>query len=492
MDGPANVLSEFAMTSLSINSNLARRVTVVIALSGIVSCGHRQVPHGFPSLPTLAISTFPQDAQAEIQQSYAAVRKDPEDAYMNGRLGMLLHANEQPGPATSFYQRAHLLEPREFRWLYLLGVVTANSGHTVEAISLLRQALSLNSSYLSARLKLAECLLVAGDVASSRTAYQELVKTYPADAMVHFGLGRALASIGNRQAAMTEFRKTIHLAPDFGSAHYRLAIALHQAGSAALSAQHMRDYQENKTAAPHEDDPVLREVDGYNRTFAQYARQGNEQQQSRNLALSAQYYEKALKLNPRHVESLASLASVFERMGLYDKAIQQVQAEIRLKPNDGDARYRYGMLLFRKGKRNAATAEFRRAAEIDPVNAKAHDSLGYMLEYSGHPDEALSHYRLAAQFDPELKLARFHYGSLLVKKHRLREGIAEMEKSINPIDKSTPIYLIGLADAYYLGGQPDAAKKALRWAHKLAFARNQHEVMARVDAESHRLGIPTA
>ena len=64
----------------------------------------------------------------------------PQDAVASGRLGMLLYAYQQNQSAAVCFERAHTLDPKEFRWTYYLATVQAALGDPVQAVSMFRES----------------------------------------------------------------------------------------------------------------------------------------------------------------------------------------------------------------------------------------------------------------------------------------------------------------------------------------------------------------
>src|SRR5262245_3659366 len=130
-----------------------RRAGAVLTLA-LFACRTRDLP----PLPQVSTGNFLPAIRQEIDAAAAAARARPDDAAAAGHFGMVLHAHQQLAAARACYQRAALLEPSRFEWVYYEGIVSEGAGG-VEAF---RKALSIHD-YLPARVKLGEALLAAGD-----------------------------------------------------------------------------------------------------------------------------------------------------------------------------------------------------------------------------------------------------------------------------------------------------------------------------------------
>ena len=79
-----------------------------------------------PPLPEIRLDQFKGPVLAEAQSLLARLETTPEDAQLNGRLGMLLDAYQQLDSARILYQRARVFDPGALGWTYLLGVVESS------------------------------------------------------------------------------------------------------------------------------------------------------------------------------------------------------------------------------------------------------------------------------------------------------------------------------------------------------------------------------
>ena len=113
---------------------------------------------GIPDLPLVNTTGFLPVIRAQIEQAAAAAKAHPRDAEAAGVLAMTLHAYKQYDAAAPVYSRAHLLEPRNFGWVYLLGAVEMAPGRFDTAAESFQIALRFRPDVLVADLRLADCL----------------------------------------------------------------------------------------------------------------------------------------------------------------------------------------------------------------------------------------------------------------------------------------------------------------------------------------------
>src|SRR5258708_22742077 len=99
----------------------------------------------------------------QIDQAEQQARARPRDPQATGTLAMTLHAYQQYDPAARAYTRAHLLDSRNFDWLYLLGAVEMELGAFDAAVKSFQSALNLRAGDLATNLKMAQSLAAGPD-----------------------------------------------------------------------------------------------------------------------------------------------------------------------------------------------------------------------------------------------------------------------------------------------------------------------------------------
>ena len=149
-----------------------------------------------PALPVLSLDSFPTAARDAIAGAQREAIARPDDAAAVGRLAMVLHAWEQWQAAALVYERARTLAPKSPEWPYLAAVVALRMGRAADAAAGLDAVVKMAPANLSARMKLAEALLNAGQLARSAEVYQALAREPAGQPEAEYGLGRIAAMQG--------------------------------------------------------------------------------------------------------------------------------------------------------------------------------------------------------------------------------------------------------------------------------------------------------
>jgi tetratricopeptide (TPR) repeat protein len=413
-----------------------------------------------PSLPALALDTYPAAARTAITAAYDAARGAPGDAAAAGQLGRVLHAWEQWEAARAAYARAQALAPAAYEWRYLDGLVLQRLARADLAASAFREAVTRAPAYLPARLKLAEALLDAGDLEESRKRFTELMDPACAPA-VQFGLGTIAARQGRHADAIPHLERAIALYPEFGSAHYALARAYRTVGRRDEAEAALAKHAAYGARWPAIADPLAASVAVLREDPGALLQRGVKHADAGDLEQAIASHEAALALNPSFAQAHANLVVLYGRTRNWAKAEEHYRAIVRLAVNVADAHYDYGVILGMQEKWDAAADTYRKALDLNPEHAQARNNLGQVLERQRKPGEAAAEYQRAVDSQPALRIARFNLGRMLIAQGRHDAAIAELAKLTEPRDAEAPRYLFALATAHLRAGQRDAA---IKWA----------------------------
>jgi tetratricopeptide (TPR) repeat protein len=424
---------------------VAATLQVAFAAEGAAAAG----PPSLPSLPVLALDTYEAGIREPIAEAYRAVREQPNDAARNGRLGMLLYANEQYELAEPCFERARALAPGDAAWAYYLGRAQIYLARPEKAAAALRAALVLQPGYFPARLMLAKSLLDAGHEEESRSLYQQLVTEHPDTAEAYYGLGRIAAARGDTAEAVRYLEQASGLYAAFGAAHFALARAYRDLGQKDKAEAELVLYQKDKAGWPSVPDPLLASMLELKTGANALLRKGIELADAGDLKGAAEEHEKALAADPKLVRARVNLIRIYGTLGQPTKAEEQ----------------------------------YRAAIAIDPSSAEAHNNYAFLLMTSGRLAEAAEVYRKALASQPDHRAAHFNLGRILVNQGLLAEAIEHFRQTLLPDDEEAPRYLYALGAAYARAGNREEALRFLREAREKATGRGQAELLASIERD---------
>lgn len=154
-----------------------------------------------------------------------------------------------------------------------------------------------------------------------------------------------------------------------------------------------------------------------------------------NEALSS--FSNAIKKDPKFVKAYLYRAKVFEKKGVYEKAIEDLNTAISLnKPIDNNTIYyqRAGFYYQLKDYKNAVT-DFLKAIELNPQVSITYNDLSrtYLALGNSKEAEAVLYNNLTTKVD-QPGILHIFYGEFLVGEKRYSEAIAQYKKGFTTTD----------------------------------------------------------
>jgi tetratricopeptide (TPR) repeat protein len=450
----------------------------VAVLAGAVAFGQ-----GAPALPPIPLQTYPPAMREAVSAAYQVAHARPDDADATGALAMLLHAWEQWSAAHDLYVRAAALEPRGFAWRYLDACVLERLVRPSEAAERLREAIAIRPDYLPARLKLAGALFDMRQLDASLRLYTALLKEPPAEPEAVFGLGRIDAAEGRHEQAVVKFRRAITLFPEWGAAHYALALSLRALGHRDEAQSALEKHTQYGARWPSIEDTLLARVNATRTDAAARLRRAEKLAADGDATAAITEYEAALAADPSSSVAHEGLIALYGRARNWGKAEEHYRAALALGSNHAELHYDYGVLLGLQEKWDSAAEAYRTAIRINPQYAQAHNNLGQIIERNRELEGALKAYRDAVESQPTFRLARFNAGRMLIALGRAAEAVDVLDALTEPDDADSARYVFALSVASIRSGNKDAGLKWGAEARRRAAASGQQELAAAIDRE---------
>ncbi len=167
----------------------------------------------------------PADAEKEYQQALAI---DPKSSDAVTVLANLYMRQQRFSDAESLLRKLTVLHPNDAGVHLQLGRMLAIAGKNGDAIAELEAGLKLDPSDSKAQRDLADLYADGGKFQQAERLYGALLASYPRDASLHHGFGRALLKQRKFAEAEPELMKAVQLQPDLGPAYGDLAVAASQ------------------------------------------------------------------------------------------------------------------------------------------------------------------------------------------------------------------------------------------------------------------------
>lgn len=310
----------------------------------------------------------------------------------------------------------------------------------------------------------------------SISLFQHTVAVTRDNLIAHINLGVALKSVGQGEAAQTQFAAALAIDPDHAEAHGNMASVLLEAGQFAAAEAHAREAlrvrpdswearldlgaarlaQRDAGAARHELSlAVALQPRDANARF--WLAQALEAEGRLSEALAE--YERALQLDPALPRAHFRFAVALETAGRTADAIGHYQAELRRDPAQSDVENALGTALRAAGRHEEARTHFAAALRINPANASAHNNFGVSLGDQGASGDAAAHFREAVRLDPRNVAARLNLGFTQLQADD-PAGAREQFAAAIELDPANPTLYSGLAQACERERRIDEAQAA--------------------------------
>jgi eukaryotic-like serine/threonine-protein kinase len=168
-------------------------------------------------------------------------------------------------------------------------------------------------------------------------------------------------------------------------------------------------------------------------------------------------FVRVLTIDDRNDGALRRLAEAYASMGLTDKAEDEWQKSIEVRPNSADARVQWGIFEMGRSAYDKAAEEFRIASSLAPGNASILGNLGAALQAAGRLDESRKVLQEAIRIEPNYG-SYDNLGNLDLQQGRYGAAAADYEKALE-LNKSDYHVWSNLAVAYSrTPGEKDRAK----------------------------------
>jgi tetratricopeptide (TPR) repeat protein len=174
----------------------------------------------------------PAQAEKEYQQ---ALRIDPNSSDANTALANLFMRQRRFSEAEPLLRKLLAVHPNDAGVHFQLARMLAIAGKNDDAIAEFQAGLNLDPADSKAQRDLADLYADAGKSDQAQRVYSSLLGSYPNDADLHYGLGRALLKQKRFADAQRELLKTVQLKPDLGTAYGDLAVAANENQDYALA-----------------------------------------------------------------------------------------------------------------------------------------------------------------------------------------------------------------------------------------------------------------
>lgn len=193
-----------------------------------------------------------------------------------------------------------------------------------------------------------------GDIAAAADHYRRIVQAYPTPVML-YNLGLALIHLGKDREAIGYLERARRQDQQYAPLYPVLMHAYRRLGQAGREAELARGHASALT---------LGQAESHVRRARQLSREGKINEAVVEL-------EASLRLKPDNPQALSHLGDVHFRQGRLDDALDRQRAAIHLDPALANAHYGLALVYERRGDDAAARRHFERYLRLDPASYRA-------------------------------------------------------------------------------------------------------------------------
>ena len=152
--------------------------------------------------------------------------------------------------------------------------------------------------------------------------------------------------------------------------------------------------------------------------------------QTKSPALAEDLIRRAIELNPNSASAYSNLGMALTELKRLDAALESYDKAIALKPDYADAFYNRGNVLQELKRLEDALASYDKAIAHKPDRAEAFYNRGITLQEIKRLDDALASYDKAIMLKPNYAEAFNNRGAVLQELERLDDALASYDKAI--------------------------------------------------------------
>ncbi len=401
-------------------------------------------------LPDIDLSGQEKQVAAKIEGLLAAVRAQPGDGDLWGKLGINLYVHDWRKESVPCFAEAAKLTQEDARWPYYAGVALFNLSDSA-ATTYYQMALDREPANALFRLRLANALKQRGELETAESHYHEILNLDDKHSNALSGLASIHLLRDNYPLAIEYAEKA--LASD---SRNRDAVAVLANSARKLQNQEMLElYSSRLQSLPAKNnisDPYVSDmiVEGVSSRW--YRVRGNEYLSS----------------------------------GYTDRAISELSKVLEIR-EDAVAHNDLGSAYLKGGKLAEAVTHFRKAIDLQPQKSEFLNNLGIALCQQGDMDTGLSYIQKATALSPDNTDITLSYARNLMKAGQWKQARNAYEAGLSR-NSDNPYLAFNMA--WLLATAPDRrvrdGRKALSIATKIADAsRHRNPRILDVLAASH-------
>lgn len=460
------------------------RLVILVGLAGLALASGLGIYARFGTSPDVprprALAEMEPQVRLTIEEHREAVLAEPDSSEAWGRLGMVFQAHGMEAEAIPCYQKAVELDPRGYRWHYLLAHALKDSSadaagdpsdeqgeptRVERALEHATRASELRPDYAPAYLLRGQLLEQENRLDEAVEQYRKAVAVDPSCTPAQFGLGRLYFTRGEVEASRRHLELAAEQNPDAGNVRGFLARVYRRLGDADRATEEARLAAE-LTGNVTLDDPIYFEMSGEAVSSVALLDRALQVSEAGDHARAEALYRELIEIRPEDADMRARLGDALALQDKLEAAKEQYRAALELNPRHPAALYGLGNMLNYERRYEDAERRYRESLEARPDHVPSLLNLGGILAFEGKLDEAASLFEKALALDPGNFGAHRQLGEIALEKGDAPAAVEHFEQALEARPEAGPLHL-QLAVALATSGDFGAAWEHVQTAREL-------------------------
>lgn len=367
----------------------------------------------------------------------------PNNAIIKYQLAQAYLANNNPLQATTALEQVVAARPNFAEAILQLAQLNLQSGKTLPVMSALEELLKKRPDLPQARLLLASAYQAVGRFDDAAKLFREQIKAEPKSADPYFLLGVVLRGQKKSEEARQAFEKASELAPDNILPVEQLVdldLESKNFASAIRRAQEQLEKTPNSAAAHYVEGKI-------------HALRGEWEQ-------AEAAFKKAIDLDPNFSKGYELLISTYFAANKLPDAVAQLESLLSKNPGDSRALFILALVHERQSDFAKAREDYERLLSTKPNFVPALNNLAYLDgEHFNDLDKAYELAQKAHTLLPGDGATADTLGWVLYKRSDYQQALIFLQEAAAKATDN-PVVQFHLGMAFYMTGQPDAARLA--------------------------------
>jgi tetratricopeptide (TPR) repeat protein len=285
-------------------------------------------------------------------------------------------ANAEFDKAIEIWRELLLQDPDNAHLMTSIADALIHKDESGEAVTVLKEAIEKDPDFLDAQNMLAISYINLGRLADATRVSQETIAKDPRNAEAYFNLGVVAHQQGFHDQALSAFKRSVDLRPDYDESRINLA----------------GEY-------------ILRGALGPAKT----------------------QLETALEINPTSLQGWHSLGKVYQGMRDNEKAMECYREALKIHPGFNPARTSLAVMLATDGQLEDAKRELEKGLEYEHEVHMVHINLGILYRQLGDFKTSEKHFKEAIKINADYLPARLDLAKLYLANGDKQKGRKELE-----------------------------------------------------------------